>query len=155
MQDVEKLVHYISIHNITVDVIIIDNPESAHAETNLAAAFPKLGGDTYIGIAKLCCGACDSFLDAVFHYQHRGTHGLVDQWNAPLIQFKSVLDELKQKSKKFDQKILRDHYITQDRDLSDDESFNPEDFLFNDTQFAFQQYKNECELYGVYYESNE
>lgn len=155
LQDIEKLVHYVSEHYITVAVEIIDNPNSAHAETNLAAAFPKLGEDTYIGIAKLCCGACDSVLDAVFHYQHRGTHGLVDKWNAPLIQFQSVLDELKQKSKKFDQKILRDNYTTQDRDLSDDESFYPEDFIFNNTQFAFQQYKNECKLYGVDSESNE
>ncbi|WP_410526151.1 hypothetical protein [Rickettsia endosymbiont of Orchestes rusci] len=38
----------------------------------------------YIGIAKLCCGFCDKYLD-MEEYNHRGTHG-VQRHSESLIQ---------------------------------------------------------------------
>lgn len=67
------------------DVVVLDNPNNVHADSNVAHYFSN--GDylenNYIGVSKLCCGYCHKYLDNN-NFLHRGTHGVCDdEWNMP------------------------------------------------------------------------
>jgi len=93
LQDIEKACHYLK----TLDDVqfeIIENPRKVHAEVNIAKEFPCIG-KVYIGVSKLCCGACDETLD-LYGYLHRGTHGVCfpEDWVAPAKQFDDTIEIL-------------------------------------------------------------
>jgi len=124
------------------------NPNSAHAEVNLAREFPHLR-DFYIGVSRLCCGLCDHLLDEIYHHKHCGTHGTADDgWHPPLIQFSNVFEELRSKSTNFHHMKLDDQQITLNRQVSKQHRQLSHDNLQALLQteepslFAFQLYKD-------------
>lgn len=145
LQDIEKVVFYLKGRSISVkqdgDIIVIDNPNRAHAEVNLAKEFSHL--KIYIGVSRLCCGICDYLLDDIYHHKHRGTHGTCDDgWSAPSIQFQNTFKELHEKSTNFDQTTLNKQFSKQHRKLSHDNL--PALLLSNEENSAqpcFQRYK--------------
>ena len=86
LQDSYKLYYYLRDTNtIFNDLIVLDNPNNIHADTNIVHYFPnsKYLDKNYMGVSKLCCGYCHKYLDEN-NYQHRGTHGVCDdQWKLP------------------------------------------------------------------------
>jgi hypothetical protein len=100
MQDSYKLYHHFKLgHGKDIeDIIILPNPHADHADVNVVACFPNnmnLIDKPYIGVSKLCCGYCHTYLDKN-NYGHRGTHGVCDDlWSFPWFKKgeKSPLEE--------------------------------------------------------------
>eukprot|EP01041_Mallomonas_annulata_P012966 gene12966-27369_t len=81
---------------------ILQNPRKIHAEVNIAKEYPFMLESNYIGISKLCCGACHNTLEQ-YKYKHRGSHGVIfpDDWIPPVRQLEDMIEHL-HRSKKAD-----------------------------------------------------
>ena len=95
LQDSYKLYTYLNedfkYKNIK-DVIVLDNPNNIHADSNLAYHFSngEYLSKNYMGVSKLCCGYCHNYLSKN-HYEHRGTHGVCDdKWKMPWPKEKEI-----------------------------------------------------------------
>jgi hypothetical protein len=89
LQDSYKLFDFlIKKDYIATDLIVLDNPNNLHADSNIIDYFKssKYLDKNYVGVSKLCCGYCHKYLKEA-RYEHRGTHGVCDEaWkmNSPL-----------------------------------------------------------------------
>jgi hypothetical protein len=104
IQDTYKIHHYfdnLSHDKKIEDIIILPNPHAIHADSNIVANFPNnmdLVDKQYIGVSKLCCGYCHTYLDKN-NYEHRGTHGVCDDlWGFPWL-YKDTKSPLEQRFK--------------------------------------------------------
>lgn len=78
LQDCLKVKYYLNDSSYSINkVIILDNKDNVHADTNVVDHFPLLKSFDYVGVSRLACGYCHEYLnkkDAL----HRGTHGVID-----------------------------------------------------------------------------
>lgn len=108
LQNVVKLCSYLDKENINIlheDLIHIPNiftddkkiqlRKICHAEMTIKAHFPLVS--SYIGISKLCCGACHEVFEIFLSnsLNHRGTSGIwFNNWKSWAIQFNDSLHEM-------------------------------------------------------------
>jgi len=84
LQDCYKISYFIQLGYEVNDVIILDNKNSIHADTNVVDHFSLEDSFGYIGVSRLACGYCHEYLDKK-HVPHRGSHGVIDpQWKMNL-----------------------------------------------------------------------
>lgn len=115
-QDAYKLHYYLNQNPVT-KFQILPNIGAIHADTNIAFSFPNNMGlleeKKYIGVSRLCCGYCHTYLDQNM-YEHRGTHGVCDdKWGFPWLR-KGEVSPLEAKFK-------------EDLIIQKVEEFNPQD----------------------------
>jgi hypothetical protein len=79
LQDSYKVHYYVKQQGYSFNkVIVLDNKEGIHADSNIINCFPFANKIEYVGVSKLCCGYCHGYLEEK-NSKHRGTHGVADQ----------------------------------------------------------------------------
>lgn len=132
------------------DIVVLPNPHAIHADTNIVANFPDsdLVDKSYIGVSKLCCGYCHTYLDKK-SYDHRGTHGVCDdKWGFPWL-YKETKSPLEDKFKASVQSIKEfdiKNPPPQHRRLSFDEKIEKDIFL--EENFSLFNLKEKLDLIG-------
>ncbi len=104
MQDCFKASYFIKQGYKIDDVIILDNKDDVHADTNVVDHFPLLKSFDYVGVSRLACGYCHEYLNQKTAF-HRGTHGVIDpQWKMNLSspQEEDFKESISAKAKKLD-----------------------------------------------------
>jgi len=98
LQDVNKVLHKTLNEYRIENYVVLDNKENLHAEYNISLYFPKVGlvDSYYIGVSKLSCGFCHTYLK-LQGYEIRGTHGVCapNKWRMNLSpQSKDFKDQI-------------------------------------------------------------
>jgi len=104
IQDCFKASYFIKQGYKINDIIILDNKDNVHADTNVVDHFPLVKSFDYIGVSRLACGYCHEYLNQKIAF-HRGTHGIIDpQWKMNLSspQEEDFKESISAKAKKLD-----------------------------------------------------
>lgn len=145
-QDVCKVFYFCKTKEIKLNLEILPNPSSLHAEYNVGINFPKVKylDEKYIGTSKLSCGYCHKSLEED-GYGHRGTHGVCDnEWKMNTPYQEERFKESAKSIKDFEQSNLP----PQHRKLSIDD-FEKE-ITINLTGTTLSEYKSELGLVEIY-----
>jgi hypothetical protein len=144
LQDCYKISHSIQLGYKVNDIIILDNKNGVHADTNVVDHFSLQNSFDYIGVSRLACGYCHEYLDKK-HAFHRGTHGVIDpQWKMNLSGPQE--DDFKEGISNKTQKLGKGEEPFQHRRLSLDKSIEQDIFL--EENFSLFNLKEKLDLIG-------